>query len=729
MASEPIHLPHPERFSEWLPEFLKRELAPYPGRGALVARIVISATLTMILLATFRIPGGVVGALSAFIFSRENLVATARSALAIIAAFAVGAFFIPVGARLLASTPETHFLWVGGSLFLVFFLLRCLSNYGIASGLALVVANVIGIWYLPGPAEKNLELTLWLVAATFTGALVTLTVEVVFYALNGRDDLLSGIDTRLALLEELMASYAEGREVSHATQNGLSQFAIVGAGALRRHLARANYVQIYRARMSTLVSLVARSIDFAAALANAYPSIPPDLRERAANLRRSLADIRQCLQIHARPCEATVEPRPSPGTPLLSEIESMVSLMPSIFSDENATDPTLESVESAPESGSLLIPDAFSNSDHLRYVMGGTLAAMLCYILYVALAWPGLSTSVTTCVLTALTTIGSSRQKQILRVAGFILGGVIAGLGSQIFILPYIDSIGGFTVLFAVMTAIAAWLATASSRLAYAGVQFAFAFFSIHLTEFSFQTNLAAARDRALGVLLGITMMWLVFERLSTRSASSEMVRIFIGNLRQMANLVSSSPRGEDRMEVLKIRRLRDAIYRNFGEVTAQSDAVPFETGPARAGDMAARDRIRRWQTSLRSFYLLEAPLLQFRVFGRSGVKSKAFTTFEDDFRFECGRIFLDIARNLETQLTTRTAQTIEVASIVQRIDNSPARVESEFTERERALLRLTRTIAQLVDHLQVDVASAGLYDVPETVATGASIHGQPSMG
>ena len=107
MASEPIHLPHPERFSEWLPEFLKRELAPYPGRGALVARIVISATLTMILLATFRIPGGVVGALSAFIFSRENLVATARSALAIIAAFAVGAFFIPVGARLLASFPVT----------------------------------------------------------------------------------------------------------------------------------------------------------------------------------------------------------------------------------------------------------------------------------------------------------------------------------------------------------------------------------------------------------------------------------------------------------------------------------------------------------------------------------------------------------------------------------------------------------------------------------------------
>ncbi len=70
-----------------------------------------------------------------------------------IGAFLLGALFIPVGARLLASTPETHFLWVGCSLFLVFFLLRCLANYAIATGLALVVANVVGIWYLPGPAE------------------------------------------------------------------------------------------------------------------------------------------------------------------------------------------------------------------------------------------------------------------------------------------------------------------------------------------------------------------------------------------------------------------------------------------------------------------------------------------------------------------------------------------------------------------------------------------------
>ena len=465
--------------------------------------------------------------------------------------------------------------------------------------------------------------------------------------------------------------------------------------------------------MSTLVSLVGRSIDFAAALADAFPTFPAGLEERAARLNRSIADIRLCLRTHGQPCEAALEPRPSPGTPLLSEIESMVSLMPSIFSDENASDPALESIEDPPDKTRIFIPDAFSNPEHLRYILGGTLASMFCYVLYVSLDWPGLSTSVTTCVLTALTTIGSSRQKQILRVAGFVLGGVIAGLGAQIFVLPFIDSIGGFTVLFAVMTAIAAWIGTSSARLSYAGVQFAFAFYLIHLSDFSIQTNLSVARDRALGVLLGITMMWLVFERLFPRSASDEMVRIFIVNLRLLADLVSLTPRGDDPESVLKVRRMREAIYRHFGEVNAQSDAVPFETGPLRAGDMAARDRIRRWQSSLRSFYLLEAPLLQFRIFGHSGMKSSSFTAFEDDFRFECSRIFLHIAENLESQFATRSHTPAGVASLVHRLESSPAKLDQEFSERERALSRLMRTIAQVVDRLQFEADSVGLYDVP----------------
>jgi multidrug resistance protein MdtO len=401
----------------------------------------------------------------------------------------------------------------------------------------------------------------------------------------------------------------------------------------------------------------------------------------------------------------------------LSEIESMVSLMPAIFNDESVPDPGVEAIEDPPAANRIFIPDAFSNPEHLRFVLSGTLAAMLCYVFYVALDWPNLSTSVLTCVLTALTTIGSSRQKQILRIAGFILGGVIAGLGAQIFILPFIDSIGGFTLLFAAMTAVAAWIATSGSRLAYAGVQFAFAFYLIHLSDFSIQTNLALGRDRALGVLLGITMMWLVFERFFPRSAADEMVRIFVANLRLLREFSSSSPSAKDPAGVLKIRRQRDEIYRHFGEVNAQADAVPFETGAPRARDMAARDRIRRWQAALRSFYLLEVPLVQFRVFGGSGLKSQPFRDFENDFRFECARIFGQMADSLESQLATRVLRPGAPASLVDRIDSTSAGIAGELSERERSLIRTVRILAQIVDRFQFQVASEGLYDLPEIPA------------
>jgi multidrug resistance protein MdtO len=713
MASQPMQIPRAESFGVWFPDFLKKEFAPYPGRWGLVARVVISATLTMILINTFRIPGGLVGTLTAFFFSRENLFATARSAFFLLAAFAVGTLFIPIGAHLFASTPETHFLWVGGTLFLTFFMLRCLTNYGTATGFALVVANVIGIWYLPGPAERNVELTLWLVLATLIGALVTLCVEVAFYVVYRKDDLLDGLDARLASIEELMASYADSRPVSRATQASLAQFAVVGAGALRRRVTRANFAQAYRTRMATLIALVGRCIDFAAGLAGAFPSLPGDYRDRAERIRRSLADIRQCLRTHGQPCETALEPKPSPGTPMMSEIESMVSLMPSIFSREHAPDPGLEPIEETSATSRIFVADAFSNPEHLRFILGGTLAAMLCYVFYVALDWPGLSTSVTTCVLTAVSTIGASRQKQILRIGGFILGGVIAGIGSQIFILPYIDTIGGFAVLFACMTAVAAWIGTASSKVSYAGLQFAFAYYTIQLSDFSFLTNLTVARDRVLGVLLGVTMMWLVFERFDIRSAADEMVRIFIVNVRLLADLSSSSARADRPAEVVKVRRQREEIYRHFGEVTAQSDAVPFQTGSSRARDMAARDRIRRWQTSLRSFYLLEIPLLQFRIFGSTDSRSRPFAAFEDQFRLECARIFRWMADSLESQMSTHTHRIDTPASLLEHVDSTLAPIAATLSEGEQNLLRVIRTIAQLVDRLQSQVASEGLYDLP----------------
>src|SRR5260370_21089204 len=158
----------------------------------------------------------------------------------------------------------------------------------------------------------------------------------------------------------------------------------------------------------------------------------------------------------------------------------------------------------------ILVPDALTNPEHLQFALKGCFAASLCYIVYDSIAWPGINTAVTTCLLTGLSTIGASRQKQILRFAGALVGGFLIGMGSQIFILPYLDSIAEFTLLFVLVTGVAAWFLTSSPRLSYFGLQVALAFYLINLEKFAVQTSLSIARDRIVGILLGLFMLLLL---------------------------------------------------------------------------------------------------------------------------------------------------------------------------------------------------------------------------
>ena len=155
----------------------------------------------------------------------------------------------------------------------------------------------------------------------------------------------------------------------------------------------------------------------------------------------------------------------TPGLQVLGQIEKTVSLMLDVLASGHSPAsfdlPPPENRTRTP----LFIPGAFSNPEHVKFALRGCLAATLCYITYNALFWPGISTAIITCVVTALTTIGASHQKQFLRFAGVLVGGAVVGMGAQVFLLPDIDSIGAFTVLCVLVTAIAAWFATASSRL------------------------------------------------------------------------------------------------------------------------------------------------------------------------------------------------------------------------------------------------------------------------
>jgi multidrug resistance protein MdtO len=244
----------------------------------------------------------------------------------------------------------------------------------------------------------------------------------------------------------------------------------------------------------------------------------------------------------------------------------------------------------------------------------GCLAVSLCYVIYNSLFWPEISTAVTTCLLTALSTIGASRQKQILRFAGALIGGFGIGIGAQIFVLPYIDSIGGFTVLFVAVMVAAAWVATSSPRLSYFGVQVAVAFCLINLQEFKIQTSLAVARDRVVGILLGLVMMWLAFDRLWSAPAGVEMKRAFVRTLRLLAQFAREPVSKDMRVAIGRSYALRETINAQFDKVRSLADGVLFEFGSSRLHDLHLRNQIRGWQPQLRTLFLMRITSWKYRL-------------------------------------------------------------------------------------------------------------------
>ena len=102
-------------------EMLRAELASYPGRPALVARIVLACMSVMLLAVVFRIPGAVLGAGFPILISRESPKAARKTAFHIGLACSIGTADLIVGGMLTAGSPFLHVMWVMVSLFAVFY--------------------------------------------------------------------------------------------------------------------------------------------------------------------------------------------------------------------------------------------------------------------------------------------------------------------------------------------------------------------------------------------------------------------------------------------------------------------------------------------------------------------------------------------------------------------------------------------------------------------------------
>ena len=706
MATIAQSLPQSSGPLTWVWEFLKAELAPYPGRVATVGRMTLAATLIMIVGMTFRIPYAWQGAVYALMVSRENTRATLRSLSTIFLVTGIGAAYLLVSMWLVISLPLLHFVWIIATLFIAFFAASALTNY--TAAVAFINLNALGIplWDQHVPAETNVEDTLWLCLAVLIAVAITAAVELAFARVRPGDDFILSISDRLSAVAALFTCYAEGRAIDPALGHQVDRLVTLGTSLLRRTVRRSDYSPQHSVEMGGVAALVGRLVDLAANLNHFNLELSAGDQLRFRKLALAVESVRDDL-INERipnPIQFNNDGHQANHVPLLGEMEHTVTLIPQGFAASRSINQYLPSPDDIPHP-TLLAPGALTNSEHLRFALKGCLAASSCYIIYNAIAWPGISTAVTTCLLTALSTIGSSRQKQVLRIMGAIVGGFLLGMGSQIFILPNLDSIGGLAILFVAVTALSAWFMTSSPRLSYFGIQVALAFYLVNISESKMQTSLAVARDRVAGILLGLFMMWLVFDQLWGAPAAVEMKKTFISNLRLLAQFAGEPIAKDLKTAIARSLVLRETINSHLDKVLAVADGVLFEFGRSRKQDLEWRDRIRKMQPNLRMLFITRIVLWRYSArlpgFDLPAAIHPAQEEFDKRLAGALGRMADRINRNGSSQKENLTSAYVELEHAVWRV---LPKDQHDLTPQTHSFLFLSQRIVSFANSLEEEI-------------------------
>jgi uncharacterized membrane protein YccC len=233
----------------------------------------------------------------------------------------------------------------------------------------------------------------------------------------------------------------------------------------------------------------------------------------------------------------------------------------------------------------LLLPDAFTNPEYVQFAVKGTVACLICYVLFIGFDYPGIYTSVITCFVVSLSTIGSSNQKGLLRFGGAALGGLM-GLVALVYAFPNVDGLGGFWLVFGAGTAVAAWINFGSPRLAYAGYQTGLAFYKAVLQSFGPAVSATGIRDRLIGIAFGLMVFGLLEHVLWPVRAADRMRERLADVLSSLAGLALAGAGGPNARagDVDARRRL---ISQQVADVQGFIESSKFE--PDAAGAVATQ--------------------------------------------------------------------------------------------------------------------------------------------
>jgi multidrug resistance protein MdtO len=492
--------------------FLRDELAPRPGRLGAVARIATCCTIVVATTMLYRIPEPAYAAYIVFFLGRGDTALTLRTGLAGAIASTLATLLTLLFYCLDAGEPALRLPLMAASTFLGMFLMHTMAIGPIAflAGFLLVVMQSI-IDTLPN-LEALTRFVLWLWLVVLLPDVVTVLVNLA----AGPNP--ASLARRLAL--RLIETLAD------ALRRGDSDRLVAASGSaleLAELRQRAGLLdpdlRAGAARDAALIETMEELISLAMLL-------PPDTAPAARlGLAKACDSCRDTLSRGVASPESTQDGFPEPSLaeltpdqrPIVAAMRQALRRLATGLAERGTAPP--EPAEHP--ASALFVPDAFTNPEHTRFALKTTIAAMAAYIIYTGADWPGIRTALITCFFVAMGTLGETLHKLTLRVSGALVGGLIGGL-CIVYVLPMMTDIGDLCLLIAVVSAVCAWVATSSERLAYAGMQMALAFYLGVLQGYGPSTDLTVLRDRMVGLLLGNILMSVVFSALWPVSAVAQ---------------------------------------------------------------------------------------------------------------------------------------------------------------------------------------------------------------
>jgi len=515
---------------------LLKWLAPFPGRAAMATRVAIICALTTLVATAYGTPEAALSAYVVFFMIRPDRVTSIILSTALLVLVTILIGFVLFVATLVLDNPMSRVASIAGLSAALLFITSASKLRPVGAIIAMIVGFALDkLGSVPlGEIATRALLYAWLMVAIPIGA--TVCVQLVVGA-SPRKLAGNALATRLRLAARVLRDPDAPQDARDALDACLSAGdeeigKWLKLSVLEGSSARADAAALRQATSATFAILIAADLVCRERAAR----LPASFSEPLANTLERMAEM---LEAGGYPVDIELALPPSDAlTPLARVAVRHLRDAITHFAVVTPAPPP----EAPPQThGGFFLPDAFSNPDHVRYALKTTVAAMICYLLYSLLDWPGIHTCFITVYIVSLGTTAETVEKLTLRIAGCIAG-ALAGTAMIVFVMPALTTIAGLMSVVAIGAWLSAWIAFGSPRIGYAGFQIAFAFFLCVIQGPAPAFDLTIARDRTIGILLGNVVVYLIFTRVWPVSVAAQVDAALAGLRQRWEALTAISP-------------------------------------------------------------------------------------------------------------------------------------------------------------------------------------------